>query len=165
VASRVRNASAALVFLVCLVALTSAFNLPNRSADPSSRLARLHTAAKSAQKRTALTIADRVAYQRAIEEVYWRHRIWPKERPDPKPSLDQVMPPSGKKLSKAKLVSYSGRRIHSISRGRSINISRAIYSGTLKGAGREIKEYANERYSWDKVAAITRSVYLALIER
>jgi hypothetical protein len=38
-----------------------------------------------------LTLADRVAYQRAIEEVYWRHRIWPKERPDPKPSLDEVM--------------------------------------------------------------------------
>ena len=39
-----------------------------------------------------LTFADRVAYQRAIEEVYWRHRIWPKENPDPKPSLDAVMP-------------------------------------------------------------------------
>ena len=39
-----------------------------------------------------LTFAERVAYQRAIEEVYWRHRIWPKERNDPKPSLDQVVP-------------------------------------------------------------------------
>src|SRR6266576_2550775 len=39
-----------------------------------------------------LTFAERVAYQRAIEEVYWRHRIWPKERPDPKPSLGQVVP-------------------------------------------------------------------------
>lgn len=39
-----------------------------------------------------LTFAERVAYQRAIEEVYWRHRIWPKERSDPKPSLDAVMP-------------------------------------------------------------------------
>jgi len=38
-----------------------------------------------------LTFADRVAYQRAVEEVYWRHRIWPTERPDPKPSLDAVM--------------------------------------------------------------------------
>ena len=38
-----------------------------------------------------LTLEDRVSYQRAIEEVYWRHRIWPKERPDPKPSLDTVM--------------------------------------------------------------------------
>jgi N-acetylneuraminic acid mutarotase len=37
------------------------------------------------------TFAERVSYQRAIEEVYWRHRIWPKERPDPKPSLDAVM--------------------------------------------------------------------------
>src|SRR6266403_4130285 len=38
-----------------------------------------------------LTFAQRVAYQRAIEDVYWRHRIWPKERLDPKPSLDAVM--------------------------------------------------------------------------
>jgi|SRR5437867_1710762 len=38
-----------------------------------------------------LTFEERVAYQRAIEEVYWRHRLWPKERPDPKPSLDAVM--------------------------------------------------------------------------
>ncbi len=41
-----------------------------------------------------LTFAERVSYQRAIEGVYWRHRIWPKERPDPKPSLDQAMPPA-----------------------------------------------------------------------
>src|SRR5439155_3112480 len=38
-----------------------------------------------------LMFEERVSYQRAIEEVYWRHRIWPKERPDPKPSLDAVM--------------------------------------------------------------------------
>jgi N-acetylneuraminic acid mutarotase len=38
-----------------------------------------------------LTFAERVAYQRAIEEVYWHHRIWPKERHDPKPSLNAVM--------------------------------------------------------------------------
>src|SRR5436190_20297158 len=38
-----------------------------------------------------LTFADRVAYQHAIEDVYWRHRIWPQERPDAKPSLDAVM--------------------------------------------------------------------------
>jgi N-acetylneuraminic acid mutarotase len=38
-----------------------------------------------------LSFQERVAYQRAIEDVYWRHRIWPKERHDPKPSLDAVM--------------------------------------------------------------------------
>src|SRR6266536_3332357 len=44
----------------------------------------------NASQRT-LTFEERVSYQRAIEDVYWRHRIWPKERPDPKPSLDAVM--------------------------------------------------------------------------
>src|SRR5262249_37663879 len=38
-----------------------------------------------------LTFEERVSYQRAIEEVYWRHRIWPKENTFPKPSLDGVM--------------------------------------------------------------------------
>src|SRR5215831_13825099 len=38
-----------------------------------------------------LTFEERVAYQGAIEDVYWRHRLWPKERPDPKPSLGAVM--------------------------------------------------------------------------
>jgi hypothetical protein len=41
-------------------------------------------------KRT-LTLEERVAYQRAIEKVYWRHRIWPKENLSSKPSLDAVM--------------------------------------------------------------------------
>ena len=45
--------------------------------------------ANASQK--TLTFAERVAYQRAIEEVYWRHRIWPRERSDPKPSFDAVM--------------------------------------------------------------------------
>src|SRR5437667_5260166 len=94
VTNRIRSTSAALLFLGCLVTLTSAFNLPNRSPDLSSRLVSRRTTAKPAQQRTMLTLADRVAYQRAIEEVYWRHRIWPKERPDAKPSLDEVMPPA-----------------------------------------------------------------------
>jgi N-acetylneuraminic acid mutarotase len=38
-----------------------------------------------------LTFAERVVYQYAIEEVYWRHRIWPKENPGQKPPLDAVI--------------------------------------------------------------------------
>jgi N-acetylneuraminic acid mutarotase len=38
-----------------------------------------------------LTLAERVAYQYAIEEIYWRHRIWPKDNPGPKPALDAVI--------------------------------------------------------------------------
>jgi len=35
--------------------------------------------------------AERVVYHRAIEEVYWRHRIWPKENASPKLPLAEVM--------------------------------------------------------------------------
>jgi hypothetical protein len=38
-----------------------------------------------------LTFAQRVVYQRAIEDVYWHHRIWPKENVGSKPSLDAMM--------------------------------------------------------------------------
>ena len=35
---------------------------------------------------------ERVAAQRRIEEVYWRHRIWPVENRHPKPTLSEVVP-------------------------------------------------------------------------
>src|SRR6185436_8563905 len=38
-----------------------------------------------------LTFDERVAYQRLLEEVYWRHRIWPSENAKAKPNLDEVM--------------------------------------------------------------------------
>ncbi len=42
----------------------------------------------------SFSFEERVVYQRAIEEVYWRHRNWPRENLKPKPALDQVMPSS-----------------------------------------------------------------------
>jgi len=68
--------SVAATFLSCLVLV--ALNFSGKAASSSG------------QGKT-LGFAERVAYQRAIEEVYWRHRIWPKEGPDPKPSLKDVM--------------------------------------------------------------------------
>jgi len=60
-----------------------------------SGLALQHAASNASHPATAgLTFEERVSYQRAIEDVDWRHRIWPRnrgERPDPKPSLDAVM--------------------------------------------------------------------------
>jgi hypothetical protein len=38
-----------------------------------------------------ITLEQRVACQTAIEEVYWRHRIWPAENKAPKPSLAEAM--------------------------------------------------------------------------
>src|SRR5262245_14231629 len=54
-------------------------------------LAFVHPEPPAKFSQRTLTFAERVAYQRAIEEVYWRHRIWPKERKDTKPSLDVLM--------------------------------------------------------------------------
>ncbi|HEY2046941.1 MAG TPA: hypothetical protein VGG93_10215, partial [Candidatus Udaeobacter sp.] len=62
------------------------FALAQRSFD-----GRTTSAASPKQSQRTLTFVDRVAYQRAIEDVYWRHRIWPKENAKPKPSLDEVM--------------------------------------------------------------------------
>jgi len=49
------------------------------------------TKAPGKPSNTTLTFAQRVAYQRAIEEVRWRHRIWPKDNLGPKPPLDAVI--------------------------------------------------------------------------
>ncbi|MCI0408366.1 MAG: hypothetical protein L0191_07355, partial [Acidobacteria bacterium] len=38
-----------------------------------------------------LTFEDRVAAQKAIEEVLWVHRIWPRDNPNPKPPLSAVI--------------------------------------------------------------------------
>jgi N-acetylneuraminic acid mutarotase len=52
---------------------------------------RTTSATPSKQTQITLTFADRVAYQYAIEDVYWRHRIWPAANGTEKPSLDKVM--------------------------------------------------------------------------
>src|SRR5262245_40547634 len=43
--------------------------------------------------RRRMTIEERIAHQRAIEDVYWRHRLWPATNHTPKPRLEEVMPP------------------------------------------------------------------------
>jgi hypothetical protein len=80
------NLRALLALLVCSAAACSMVS--------GALLPFFRTDAPSNRPEKILTFAERVAYQRAIEEVYWRHRIWPRsrgERPDPKPSLDAVM--------------------------------------------------------------------------
>src|SRR5437879_12168600 len=51
----------------------------------------LHSEATPKISQRTLTFQERVAYQRPIEDVYWRHRISPTQRPHPKPSLDALM--------------------------------------------------------------------------
>src|SRR6516164_4767408 len=85
-----RHSTAALLFSCVIVALCSAINLPEQPVKAPGQQDNAAFGANTHQSRS-LSFAERVAYQRAIEDVYWRHRIWPKERRDPKPALDAVM--------------------------------------------------------------------------
>ena len=77
------NLRTTITCLLCAVVGCSVLGVPLPSFfSPHARL--------NDSERT-LSFAERASYQRAIEHVYWRHRIWPKERPDPKPPLDSVM--------------------------------------------------------------------------
>ena len=78
----IRSGAWAVFLSVAFIALSSAFNSTNERQTQTRALPR------------ALSFAERVAFQRAIEDVYWRHRIWPRnggENPDTKPGLDAVM--------------------------------------------------------------------------
>src|SRR6266567_5362370 len=87
----IRSVAYAVFLSVAFIALTSAFNSPNAWVKSASATDGYDRMAKSPSQPRAFSFVERVAYQRAIEDVYWRHRIWPKENPDPKPSLDAVM--------------------------------------------------------------------------
>ena len=97
-----RGAAVMLLLSCVIVALSSAVSLPGhppKAAAPQNNTAfgvnkresAASVAASAIQRNRTLTFADRVAYQRAIEEVYWQHRIWPKANANPKPPLDKVM--------------------------------------------------------------------------
>ena len=74
--------------LVCVSLSPSVTGTRPAVSRPESAMKISHPAA------AGLTFEERVIYQRAIEEVYWRHRIWPRSRgenSDPKPLLDAVI--------------------------------------------------------------------------
>ena len=56
----------------------------------TTALALTHQAITS--RAATITFETRLACQRAIEGVYWKHRIWPEHNPGFKPSLDAVLP-------------------------------------------------------------------------
>src|SRR5437016_3077655 len=80
-------------FILLLLVAVSA--IPFALAQSRSRgTAKRSVAASAIRADRTLTFADRVAYQRAIEEVYWQHRIWPRNggaNASPKPPLGKVM--------------------------------------------------------------------------
>lgn len=59
---------------------------------PSLGLMTLAVLGASSASARELSLEERIAHQRAIEEVYWRHRTWPVENSRPKPPLSEVLP-------------------------------------------------------------------------
>jgi len=64
----------------------ASFSLTDKSAGEGAASTSL-----GQSRRGYLSFSERVAYEYAIEEVRWRHRIWPKDNPEPKPPLDAVI--------------------------------------------------------------------------
>jgi N-acetylneuraminic acid mutarotase len=90
----IRSLACAVFLSVAVIAAASAFNWPNKWHTSALATGGYGSTAISPSQPRALSFAERVAFQRAIEDVYWRHRIWPRNRgenPHPKPSFDAVM--------------------------------------------------------------------------
>jgi N-acetylneuraminic acid mutarotase len=87
----IRGGAWAVFLSVVFIALSSASNSPNTLHKSAGAAGAYGTTGKTSSQPRAFSFAERVTYQRAIEDVYWRHRIWPKENPNPKPLLDMVM--------------------------------------------------------------------------
>ena len=82
--SRVLLAVMLCMGIACLVAAAT-------SPATSGKLVLLGREAPGNAFQRTLSFEERVSYQRAIENVYWRHRIWPKDNHNPKPPLDAAI--------------------------------------------------------------------------
>src|SRR6516165_10245895 len=82
---------ASLLVAVLFSAGTGSLIIARTSPATAGKDVSLHSEAPANTSQRALSFAERVSYQRAIEEVYWHHRIWPKDNPNPKPSLDAAI--------------------------------------------------------------------------
>src|SRR6516164_5560968 len=86
---RIVDRRALVTLLVCAGVARALTAVPTTSGAAVSSTERTKRVSRPAG--VGLTFAERVAYQRAIEEVRWRHRVWPKDNPEPKPPLDAVI--------------------------------------------------------------------------
>src|SRR3981189_1112044 len=83
--------SSRLLVAVLLCGAVGCLVVAGTSRATAGKAASLHSEAPANASQRALSFAERVSYQRAIEDVYWRHRIWPKDNHNPKPPLDAAI--------------------------------------------------------------------------
>jgi hypothetical protein len=68
------------------------FGIRSFASLPLALVVSVFSLASSPARSRELSFDERVAAQKAIEQVYWNHRVWPKDNPGPKPPLAAVMP-------------------------------------------------------------------------
>jgi hypothetical protein len=71
----IRGGAWAVFLSVAFIAATSGFDSPNKWYKSALATVGYGSTAKSPSQSRTFSFAERVAYQRAIEDVYWRHRI------------------------------------------------------------------------------------------
>ena len=74
------------VFIVLIMIKENVFSY-NTKSTVSREPAAVTT---TAQNSISMSFDERIACQRAIDEIYWRYMIWPKENKNPKPSLELI---------------------------------------------------------------------------
>jgi N-acetylneuraminic acid mutarotase len=74
-----------------LVALLATFSMMMLSLDGTIALAAASKRSNPGTGSRSLSFEDRVEAQRAMEEVLWKHRIWPSDNPGAKPPLSAVL--------------------------------------------------------------------------
>ena len=77
-----------LVTCTLIIGIAAASNQHSASKIFINTIAKIAVAEKSALH--SLTIEERVICQESIEKVYWKHRIWPRDNPQPKPPFESV---------------------------------------------------------------------------
>ena len=68
----IRSAAYAVFLSVAFIAASSAFDSPNSWQTSARTTDAYDTTAKTSSQTRAFSFAERVAFQRAIEDVYWR---------------------------------------------------------------------------------------------
>jgi hypothetical protein len=82
--------SIALGFPLSLIPGAQTATVSSNTLHPSSTLS-VRSSALNGVSKHELSLEERVSYHWAIEQVYWKHKLWPSENQEPKPRLEDVL--------------------------------------------------------------------------
>lgn len=87
-----KSISICCIFVFCIAVSYGHDKQSITTSPPASAFNASYKTTNDQRQLNILTFAQRIECQRAIEEVYYNHRIWPKENPASKPLFSDVLP-------------------------------------------------------------------------